>query len=114
MSASLATLVTLPQLAHMLGLHRSTVWRWLVRLRQTNRVSGRREWLVRLSKGERGMRINLQKLRRAHPELFDEPSPEELTNRLERVEGEVEQLKVRQNAHGSAIRDHAKKLRALG
>jgi hypothetical protein len=84
---------TIPQLARKLNVPRNTMWRRLVTLHARDRAASLCEfipWMYRHMGGP--WRVNLSRLRRAHPEMFEIASNEELDGRLKRVERQVEVL----------------------
>ena len=105
---------TVPQLARALKLEPRTLLRRLLAMHGRDRQAEGATfvpWLYRIG-GEGWWRVNVSRLRNAHPELVEAPSNEELDTRLRRVEKSVEVLdsghqalvqrvrKIGQNASG--------------
>lgn len=86
---------TIPQLARSLPrpVPRRTMFRRLLALHAGDRHGSTPDWVPWLFRYEGGpWRVNVSRLRRAHPELFEVSSPEELERRIGRVERQIEVL----------------------
>ena len=95
MSGTLHIGLTIPELARRAGKHRSVMLRHLMALREKDLARGSVTWIYR--SGPRTWRVNLSRLRRAHPEMHDCEDAEALDARLTRLE-------LDQDAQGKAIR----------
>lgn len=86
---------TIPQLARALPrpVPRRTMFRRLLALHGADRARAGAEWVPWLFRYEGGpWRVNVSRLRRAHPELFDVATNEELDRRLARAEVQIERV----------------------
>jgi hypothetical protein len=106
---TLEPLVTIPQAARMIGKSRSAFMRSILALHAQD-VNDRApaDWLVvRTVRQRRVIRLNLSRLRAAHPGHFSKRwvDPQDYAARLEETEKRIHALESRVKAHGSEIRE---------
>jgi len=104
----LARTVTIAALARQLGMPRRKLWRRLTAMHRADVSAGvPSDWLFR-PRAAMGAAwaVNLSRLRAAHPELFEAPSPEEVQTQLVDLWDYVRHDRKRLDALLAAFREH--------
>lgn len=104
-----ATLVSIPELARRMGVHRVTLHRRLMALEAVDAAARRKiTWLFRPN--PRRTFVNLSRLEQAHPALFHArfvsvEDLEVINDRTARLEARDAETRVRTNAIAASVRD---------
>lgn len=106
----LASLATIPGLARTIGVPRRTLYRKLIVLHGRDRAAaepGWVEWLFRYHAGP--WRVNVERLRLAHPELFGCPPPDEMWEQIKETTRATNENTRRLGALAAAFREHRRR-----
>jgi len=108
----LATLATIPALAHESGVSYWTMLRRLMVLHGRDRQRGESHclWLFRAPGGT--WRVNRRRLYAEHPELFGAPAPEDLQDQVHELRESFRMLLQKVNSLHAVIREHRAEHRA--
>lgn len=98
---------SIPTLAKQAEVNERTLRRHLLSARARDLLDPSRDssWMWQTSRGK-AWRVNVHRLRAAHPELFGLPPPEELDARVEDLQMQVRELRKKINALYAAFREH--------
>lgn len=104
-----ATIATVPGLARAIRVPRRTLFRRLMAMHGRDRRDRPEfaDWLFRYDVGP--WRVNVERLRQAHPELFDVPPPEEMWEQLKETSAACNENTRRIGALAAAFREHRRR-----